>query len=183
MIIGYARLTENIHTDTSPLQILTDSGCDRLYHDSAMVEPGVLLPQRAAAAKAAAGGTLVVCGMEHLGVSLLDVMRFIVQLREDGTRLRVIDVDLNSDTPRTIYDDADLFIVTYGLLQSEGIGYGISRAKKNGATWGRKTALSSKDKKAALALWAATGDADAAAEKFNITTRTLYRYREEDTGS
>lgn len=179
MLIGYSRLTTGPKDDRDPVSLLKEAGCASIFTDSAPATAGIDLPQRTAAAAAAKGKTLVVCGLDLLGVSLIDSLRFVKQLADDGTKLVLLEEGIDTTKKITFVEAASLIVSASGVFRSEAVGVGLEEAKKRGAKFGRKNALSSKDIKAAVALIAGGESVATVAEQFNVGESTMYRYKQE----
>ena len=129
-----------------------------------------------------ANDVLVVTKLDRLGRNLLDIRQTVDRLAGIGVRLHCLQLggmDLTSPGGKMIMGVMGAFAEFERDLLIERTQSGLSRAKSQGKTLGRKALLSAKDKEAVQAELAAGASVSALAKVHGVSRLTIARARDQ----
>lgn len=124
------------------------------------------------------GDTLVVCRLDRMARSVLDLAKIADRLKRKGVSLRVLDQGLDTTTSegKLMFNLLGAFAEFEADIRAERQRDGIALAQQKGTRFGRKKALTSEQEERIRALRAEEGfSIEQLAERFSISRSSVYR--------
>lgn len=182
MRIGYARVStreQGASLDTQRAA-LVDSGCERVFEDTISGARSDRPGLAAARSHLRDGDALVVTRLDRLGRSMRDTVTTVAELSEDGVRLVLLDLGVDSATR-----EGRLMIHILSALAQQELETiqartraGLDHARANGRVGGRRPALSPAQRDAALAALAGGLSVRDVAAVHGVSRWTIARLRD-----
>jgi len=180
MLIGYTRVStiyQNLDLQRDALQ---RAGCKKIFEEKKSGKAGTRRPEfEAALAYLRPEDVLVVWKLDRLGRSLVEMMRTIDQLRQDGVKFQSLTENFDSETAHGRFAlqmhgaMAEYFLDLNRERTMEGLKAALARGRKGG----RPPKLSADDIEAARALLAAgTIPVAEIAKRMGISRTSFYDY-------
>lgn len=180
MLIGYARVSTADQNLDMQRDALTRAGCEKIFEEKKSGKAGSKRPEfEAALAYLRPQDVLVVWKLDRLGRSLVEMMRTIDKLRQDGIKFQSLTEHFDSETAHGRFAlqmhgaMAEYFLDLNRERTMEGLKAALARGRKGG----RKPKLTEDDMRAAKAMLAA-GDISVAdiARRLGVSRVTFYQY-------
>ncbi|TIS98342.1 MAG: recombinase family protein [Mesorhizobium sp.] len=180
MLIGYARVSTADQNLDMQRDALTRAGCKKIFEEKKSGKAGSKRPEfEAALAYLRPDDVLVVWKLDRLGRSLVEMMRTIDKLRQDGIKFQSLTEHFDSETAHGRFAlqmhgaMAEYFLDLNRERTMEGLKAALARGRKGG----RKPKLTEDDKRVAKAMLAA-GDISVAdiARRLGVSRVTFYQY-------
>lgn len=124
------------------------------------------------------GDTLVVCRLDRMARSVLDLAKIADRLKRKGVSLRVLDQGLDTTTSegKLMFNLLGAFAEFEADIRAERQRDGIALAQQKGIRFGRKKALTSEQEERIRRLRAEEGfSIEQLAERFSISRSSVYR--------
>ncbi|GLS35732.1 resolvase [Mesorhizobium tianshanense] len=180
MLIGYARVSTADQNLDMQRDALTRAGCEKIFEEKKSGKTGSKRPEfEAALAYLRPQDVLVVGKLDRLGRSLVEMMRTIDKLRQDGIKFQSLTEHFDSETAhgRFALQMHGAMAEYFPDLNRERTMEGLKAALARGRKGGRKPKLTEDDMRAAKAMLAA-GDISVAdiARRLGVSRVTFYQY-------
>jgi DNA invertase Pin-like site-specific DNA recombinase len=180
MLIGYARVSTQDQNLDLQRDALQRAGCEKIFEEKKSGKAGTKRPAlEAALAYLRPEDFLVVWKLDRLGRSLVEMMRTIDQLRQDGVKFQSLTEHFDSETAHGRFAlqmhgaMAEYFLDLNRERTMEGLKAALARSRKGG----RPAKLSAEDIEAARAMLAAGTIAVAdIAKRMGVSRTTFYDY-------
>ncbi|WP_243040552.1 recombinase family protein [Dyella sedimenti] len=177
--VGYARVSSAGQSLDVQLDKLKEAGCTRVYSEKRSGQQADGRPELQACLQfLREGDTLVVCRLDRMARSVLDLAKIADLLNKKGVALRVIDQAINTGTSegRLMFSLLGAFAQFENDIRAERQADGINKAKQKGVAFGRKRALTDDQCKRIRTLRQEEKFSIAQlAERFNVGPATIYR--------
>ncbi|MRI43455.1 recombinase family protein [Stenotrophomonas sp. MH181796] len=178
-VIGYARVSSAGQSLDVQLDKLHRAGCSRVYQEKRSGRQADNRPELQAALEYLRDGdTLVVCRLDRMARSVLDLAKIADRLKRKGVSLRVLDQGLDTTTSegKLMFNLLGAFAEFEADIRAERQRDGIALAQQKGTRFGRKKALTSEQEERIRALRAEEGfSIEQLAERFSISRSSVYR--------
>lgn len=180
MLIGYARVSTLDQNLDLQRDALTRAGCEKIFEEKKSGKAGTKRPAlENALAYLRPEDFLVVWKLDRLGRSLVEMMRTIDKLRQDGIKFQSLTEHFDSETAHGRFAlqmhgaMAEYFLDLNRERTMEGLKAALARGRKGG----RPPKLSADDVEAARALLAAgTIPVAEIAKRLGISRTSFYDY-------
>lgn len=178
MKVGYARVSTGDQNHALQLKALKDSGCDRVFHETASGAQRDRPELAKAIEYVRQGDTLVVWKMDRLARSLKQLIETVEDLGARGIGFLSLteNIDTSTNSGRLVFHIfGSLAEFERGIIRERTMA-GLEAARREGRVGGRPRALNERDVKAARALMA-SGDISMTeiAKRLSVSPATLYR--------
>jgi len=178
--IGYARVSTHEQDAVLQHDALTESGCARIFTDTAS---GAIAerPQLAAALdQLRPGDTLVVWRLDRLGRSLRHLIETVEMLEQRGVGFRSLRESIDTTTPggRLVFHVFGALAEFERELIRERTLAGLASARARGRVGGRPPAMTPAKLRQARAMRAAGSSVSEIAEVIGVGRATVYRHLE-----
>jgi DNA invertase Pin-like site-specific DNA recombinase len=175
MRIGYARCSSLSQSLEIQIETLTKYGCDKIFSEKVSGKSTDGREQLKEALQfVREGDELVICKLDRLCRSLLDLEQIVKQLSDKGVTLSCTDqaISTKDATSKAFVSMLGVFAELELSLRQERTRQGIERAKANGIYKGRKPTIN----KAMVKQLNESGlGASAIAKEMGINRRSVYR--------
>jgi DNA invertase Pin-like site-specific DNA recombinase len=178
LLIGYARVSTKDQNLDLQREALLKAGCEKILDDKLSGARS----ERPGLAKAfeilREGDTLVVWKLDRLGRSLRHLVELVAKLQGEGIQFRSLTDSIDTGTPSGRF----FFHVMASLaemerdLALERTHAGLTAARKQGRTGGRKRQMTESKVEAAKKLLATGIDPRDVAKDLGVSVPTLYRW-------
>lgn len=181
MRIGYARVSTRDQSGSLDAQEdeLRISGCERIYRDTISGAKSKRPGLDAALDYIRGDDVLVVTRLDRLGRSTLDTIKTVDALTERGIRVEILALGIDSGTA-----EGRLMIRIMSALAEQELELirertraGLEHARRNNRRGGRKPALDSKARDAALSALAGGMSEQAVADFHGVSRSTIRRLK------
>ena len=179
MLIGYARISTHDQTLNLQLDALKNSGCEKIFTDTASGTKAERKGLEDALAFARAGDTIVVWRLDRLGRSLRHLIETITRLadRQIGFKSLTEQIDTTTSGGKLIFHVFGALAEFERDIIKERTQAGLIAARARGRVGGRPRALTAKEIAIAQALYAdPTKSIRDICTTLRISKMTLYRY-------
>jgi DNA invertase Pin-like site-specific DNA recombinase len=143
-VVGYARVSSIGQSLEVQLDKLTTAGCTRIFSEKRSGRQVDNRPELKSCLEFLRDGdTLVICRLDRMARSLLDLAKIAELLKRKGVTLRVTDqaIDTSSPEGRLMFSLLSSFAEFECDIRAERQRDGISKAREKGIALGRKRAL------------------------------------------
>lgn len=177
MIIGYARVSTAEQNITLQINALKKTGCERIFQDKVSGSKDFREGLNQALEMLTPGDTFVVCKLDRLGLTLKNLITFIIKLEEKEVEFKsIIDsVDTSTASGKFFFHIMRSLAQMQSELISERTRAGLEVAKKKGKLVGRKRVMTDTKIKSAKRLLKAGELPTDVAKELDISLATLYR--------
>lgn len=180
MLIGYARVSTQDQNLDLQRDALTRAGCEKIFEEKKSGKAGTKRPAlESALAYLRPEDVLVVWKLDRLGRSLVEMMRTIDALRQDGVKFQSLTEHFDSESAHGRFAlqmhgaMAEYFLDLNRERTMEGLKAALARGRKGG----RPPKLSESDLEAARAMLAAGTILVAdIAKRLGVSRPTFYSY-------
>ncbi|HDS1579451.1 TPA: recombinase family protein [Stenotrophomonas maltophilia] len=178
-VIGYARVSSAGQSLDVQLDKLGKAGCSKVYQEKRSGRQAENRPELQAALEYLRDGdVLVVCRLDRMARSVLDLAKIADRLRQKGVSLRVLDQGLDTTTSegKLMFNLLGAFAEFEADVRAERQRDGIALAQQKGTQFGRKKALTSAQEERIRRLRVEEGfSIEQLAERFSISRSSVYR--------
>ena len=178
-MIGYARVSTEDQDTALQRDALTESGCERIFEETASGARADREQLRAAIDFAREGDSLVVWKLDRLARALTQLIQTVEDLERRGVGFRSLTESIDTTTAggRLVFHIFGALAEFERAIIRERTRAGLLAARNRGRMGGRRPSLSERDMGAARALLASPdlsfGDV---AKRLGVSKGTLYRY-------
>lgn len=179
-LVGYARVSSHGQKLDVQLKNLSGAGCEKLFGEKKSGTQADNRPELQRCLEyVREGDVLVVCKLDRLARSVLDLHQTAQRLEHQGVGLRVLDQAVDTTTPSGRFTFSILGAVAEfeNDLRRERQREGIDQAKANGVKFGPKAKLTDEQVDALRETVSAHPERSKAqiASEFGISRASLYR--------
>lgn len=182
-IVGYARVSSVGQSLDVQLDKLKAVGCTRIYSEKRSGRQAATRPELQACLQfLREGDTLVICRLDRMARSVLDLAKIAELLSKKGVALKVLDqaIDTSTSEGRLMFSLLGAFAQFENDIRAERQADGINKAKEKGVVFGRKRALTEEQCLRIRTLRQEENFSVAQlAERFNVGPATIYRALQE----
>lgn len=177
MIIGYARVSTAEQNITLQINALEKDACEKIFEDKVSGSKENSQGLNQALEMLRKGDTLVVCKLDRLGLTLKNLITFVIKLEEKEVHFKsLIDsIDTSTSSGKFFFHMMRSLAQMQNELISERTRTGLEVAKKEGRVGGRKRVMTKSKIKLAKKLLKAGEIRRDVAKKLDISLATLYR--------
>jgi len=181
MKIGYARISTNIQDTALQIDALELAGCEKIYQEQ---QSGSKRDreQLQECLKALRTGDILICWrLDRLGRSLGHLIEIAADLEARGVGFQSVTESLDSTTPagRMVFHFFGAIAQFERDLIKQRVNAGLAAARKRGVIFGRREALSRKDKEMAIAMAVGGASKKDIAETLSVCRQTIYKLLKE----
>jgi len=178
-IVGYGRVSSTGQSLEVQESKLRTAGCTRLFVEKKSGKQAANRAQlQACLSFVREGDTLVICRLDRMARSVLDLAKIADMLKRKKVALKVLDQQIDTSKPegRMMFGILSTFAEFENDIRAERQADGIAKAKANGKRFGRKPALTEEQRERILILRNQESfSAAQLAERFNVGIATIYR--------
>ena len=178
-IVGYGRVSSQGQSLAVQDEKLKTFGCTRIYAEKKSGRQQDNRPQFQACLEfLREGDTLVICRLDRMARSVLDLAKIADVLKRKGVTLKVLDqsIDTSTSEGKLMFSLLSIFAEFENNLRAERQADGILKAKSAGVTFGRKKALTDEQIKRVQFLRNEEKlSVPDIADRFNCGVATIYR--------
>lgn len=177
MIIGYARVSTKDQNLDAQLDVLKETGAERIYSDVASGAKSFRPQLNRLREQLRHGDILMIQRLDRLGRSMKDLVEWIAWLEDEGVQFKSLHENIDTSTPSgklTFHIFGAMAEFERNLIR-ERTQAGLKAARSRGRTGGRKPKLSLKKQKALKTLHAAgSHTVKELMEEYQISRGTFY---------
>ena len=179
--IGYARVSTTAQTTDLQIDALQKAGCEIIYQEKISGGKRDRPELQNCLKSLRAGDTLVVYRLDRLARS----MSHLLEIMEDLDKRKIEFLSLNEAINTSNCTGKLIFMIFSALAEfeksliKERIISGLAAAKKRGVIFGRREALSRKDKEMAIAMAVGGASKKDIAETLSVCRQTIYKLLKE----
>jgi DNA invertase Pin-like site-specific DNA recombinase len=177
--IGYARVSSAGQALDVQLAKLHEVGCAKVYREKRSGRQAENRPELQAALEyVREGDVLVVCRLDRMARSVLDLAKIADLLKRKGVSLRVLDQGLDTSTSegKLMFNLLGAFAEFEADIRRDRVADGIAQAKQKGIKFGRRKALTAAQEERIRKMRADDGfSIEQLAERFSISRSSVYR--------
>ncbi|HEL3814875.1 TPA: recombinase family protein [Stenotrophomonas maltophilia] len=178
-MIGYARVSSAGQSLDVQLDKLGKAGCSKVYQEKRSGRQSENRPELQAALEYLRhGDVLVVCRLDRMARSVLDLAKIADRLGQKGVSLRVLDQGLDTTTSegKLMFNLLGAFAEFEADIRAERQRDGIALAQRKGVRFGRKRSLTVAQEERIRRLRSEEGfGITQLAERFAISRSGVYR--------
>lgn len=178
-IVGYGRVSSQGQSLAVQDEKLKAFGCTRIYAEKKSGRQQDNRPQFQACLEFLRDGdTLVICRLDRMARSVLDLAKIADVLKRKGVTLKVLDqsIDTSTSEGKLMFSLLGAFAEFECDIRAERQSDGIAKAKSAGVTFGRKKALTDEQIKRVQFLRNEEKlSVPDIADRFNCGVATIYR--------
>lgn len=182
-VVGYARVSSVGQSLDIQVEQLNAAGCEKVFSEKRSGTTTDGRDQLAAAIEwVREGDVLVVCRLDRLARSILDLRRIIDRLTDKGVGFRCLQqgaIDTTRSDGRLLLNILASFAEFEADIRKERQADGIAKAKSEGRYKGRPPSI---QREAVWALEAEGLGASAIAKRLGIGRASVYRMKQETQG-
>jgi DNA invertase Pin-like site-specific DNA recombinase len=178
-VVGYARVSSSGQSLDLQMNKLGAAGCSRIFAEK---RSGRQTDNRtellACLAFLREGDVLVICRLDRMARSVLDLAKIADTLQRKGIALRVLDqaIDTSSPEGRLMFSLLGAFAQFENDIRAERQTDGIAHAKEKGVTFGRRRALTADQcDRIRMLRKEEAFSVQQLADRFNVGVATIYR--------
>lgn len=177
--IGYARVSSAGQALDIQLAKLQKAGCAKVYREKRSGRQADNRPELQAALEyVREGDVLVVCRLDRIARSVLDLAKIADLLKRKGVSLQVLDQGLDTSTSegKLMFNLLGAFAEFEADIRRDRVADGIAQAKQKGIKFGRRKALTSAQEERIRKMRTEDGfSIQQLAERFSISRSSVYR--------
>ncbi|MDR3446927.1 MAG: recombinase family protein [Dyella sp.] len=178
-IVGYARVSSAGQSLDVQQDKLKAFGCTRIFSEKRSGRQADSRPELQACLQFLRDGDmLVICRLDRMARSILDLSKIADLLKKKGVTLKVLDqtIDTSTSEGMLMFSLLGAFAQFENDIRAERQSDGIAKAREKGVTFGRKRALTEDQCQRIRTLREEEKfSVSQLAERFNVGTATIYR--------
>lgn len=177
MLIGYVRASATQQSEAAQIDMLAQAGCERFFIDHAMSAKSQRPQLEHMLAVIGEDDTLMVCKLDRLGRSVLNLANIVNSLKARGVRFKSLAENMDTGAP----DGVLIFRILNEMAQferdliQERTLVGLQTAKAAGKTGGRAPKLNVRERMNIRELYREhTLTVQEIADKYQVSRKTIY---------
>lgn len=178
-MVGYARVSSAGQSLDVQHDKLKTFGCTRIFSEKRSGRQADSRPELQACLQFLRDGdTIVICRLDRMARSILDLSKIADLLKRKGVALKVLDqaIDTSTSEGMLMFSLLGAFAQFENDIRAERQTDGIAKAKEKGVAFGRKRALTPEQCKRIRTLREEESfSVPQLAERFNVGPATIYR--------
>lgn len=178
-IVGYARVSSSGQTLDVQLDKLSRAGCTKIYREKRSGRQADNRPELQASLEyVREGDVLVVCRLDRLARSVIDLAKIADLLKRKRVSLQVLDQGLDTSTAEGVllFNLLGAFAEFETDIRAERQRDGIALAMQRGVKFGRRKALTVAQEERVRRMRSEEGfSIEQLAERFSISRSSVYR--------